>query len=125
MARIARNKRKHVSWQLSQTDKKLLLRLQKEIVADADFSVIEKSCKEVSKKISEKLFPYAYAGLLLAAHNRIDEAKKLLSIACEYTFCRVVEDYLKDHGHFNPVTVAFSDPRPYTVFSTTSMYKSY
>ena len=109
---------------INQSDSEQLNKIRQAVTAQASIEKIIELCQIIAYQITDKQFSLTYAGILLAAQNRISDAIKILKLCPNRPFSAVLADYLLEHQTFNPAAKAFQETTPYDVWTQTDLYKS-
>lgn len=85
-----------------------------------DLTSIDQICQQAGGS-----FAYLYAGVLLAADQRIELALEKLKICLDHPFAKALIQYLEKQHQFTSPVRTFADTRPYDVWVKTDYYQTY
>ena len=102
----------------------LLNKIKSAIEGKAHIDSIKETCFEFSEKISDSLFVYTYAGILLASENRIKEAIQILKYNNNNVFTNSTAEYLKRNNSLITQD-AYNDNTPYTAWLKTGICREH
>lgn len=110
---------------LSEPDIELLKKLS--VAVDSNLSADELAglCRETALRTDDRLFPFTYAGILLAVKDRISDAIKIMEFSTSHPIPFVIREYLVETQSFEPGVTVFQDTRPLDAWVKTNFYKSY
>jgi hypothetical protein len=109
---------------INQADSEQLNKIRQAVTAQASIEKIIELCQTIADKITDKQFALTYAGILVAAQDRISDAIKILKLCPDRPFSAVLADYLLEYQAFTPAAKAFQETTPYDVWTQTDLYKS-
>ena len=97
---------------LSEPDIELLKELS--VAVDSNLSADELAglCRETALRTDDRLFPFTYAGILLAVKDRISDAIKIMEFSTSHPIPFVIREYLVETQSFEPGVTVFQDTRP-------------
>jgi hypothetical protein len=107
---------------VNRADSEQLNQIQQAVNERAAVEKIIELCQTISHQVADRQFPLMYAGILLAAQNRIADAIAVLKLCPDRTFSNVLADYLSQTKAFIPAATAFQETTPYDVWTQTDLY---
>jgi len=98
----------------------------RESITDGDsLKEINKVIRNIQPLLRDQNFPFAYAGCLLANHQREVEAMQMLALDHDNVFSKILLGYLEETGALIMASKVFEDAKPYHIYTQTPLYKSH
>lgn len=106
---------------------KVLKRFRQFVTDNKDVSLVclMERCHEIALQLNDKIFPYIYAGILMACQNRLTEANALLEKGAVDPFAMTLRQHLLETASFSPSVKAFQSARPYYAFIQSEFYQTH
>lgn len=102
-----------------------LLKIKSAIEGKFSYDQILKDCDNMKMELDDPLFSYSYAGCLLANHDRVEDAIKMLALNMDDTFSSILHNYLLEIGDFVMVSKVFKSSKPYHIYTSTPLYQTH